>query len=345
MENEKELKDIFVVSSPYQVLSAFEARLYFGSTSNILIVSLPSDSDMISSRQICDVVERTAWDEVYFVYPQSSNKLYGVLKRWWILLRFMFLHNFNCHRFFIGDFRVQWKHYLRSVVRPDEVILIDDGSASVGVFNDYLSNGELYPKKDNALKEFFEKLLYFPFVLRRSSSDNFAVFTSYSFPETSDITIFHNDFSNLKSLFSSSEKSINNSLVWFIGSPYSEKGVLEYDYEVEFLATCIRWLEEKGLEVTYVAHRFDSCKKLAFIRRALGIKVKQLALPVEVYALSGEEVPGSVAAVYSSVLETLPKIVKFNEAYSFRLPHADSLEYISDIYSYYESIGITVVRV
>ncbi len=334
-----------MVSSPYQVLSAFEARCHFESSKNILIVSLPSCSDMVSSKQICEVVKRTSWDQVYYVYPQSSNKIFGVIKRWQILLRFLFLRKYKCGMFFIGDFRVQWKHYMRNMANPIKTILIDDGSASVNIFNNYLSKNIFYPNKSGVLKDAIEKILYFPFFLFGCPRDNISLFTSYDVSRDSDVEVIYNDFSNLKSLFSNSGRKINKEQVWFIGSPYSEKDILSFEYETEFLERCINWLKGKGLDVVYIAHRFDSDRKLDFVSRVCSAEVRRLRLPLEAHVLLEKEVPESIAAIYSSALETLPKVASFSEIYCFKLPCSDSVESISEIYCYYERVGVKVVIV
>mgnify|MGYP003645636363 CR=1 FL=1 len=343
LESNNEALDIFVVSSPYQALSALQARVHFESKNSVLIVGLPSEYQSRSFREIMKVVELSGWDRILYVYPEAKNKLVGVFKRWMILRKLEFLTKVNCRNFFMGDFRVQWIHYFKNLVNPKKSYLLDDGSASITVYKNFFSKGIFYPEKNGKIKKFLERLMYFPFFDKKKQENKISMFTSYSFEDECGVGIVNADFSKLKGHFKNYDRFIDKSQVWFFGSPYSEKRIMKEGCEIAFINSCLSWLKRKKYRVVYVPHRFESKKKLEKISKLSGVEIRKLDIPAEAYFLLSRSTPGSIAAVYSSILETLPKIQVMDNIFSFKLPNSYQNEDIKNVYSYYQENGVKII--
>jgi hypothetical protein len=339
----EEALDVFVVSSPYQALSALQARLYFNSKNCLLIVSLPSDKESKSAFEISRIVELSGWGEVIYVYPEERNKIVGALKRRSILKGLEFIGDLCCRNFFIGDFRVQWMHYLKNLIGPKKVYILDDGAASISIYENYLSKGIFYPEKNGIVKQLIERFLYFPFFDKKKQDLEMSMFTSYSLDGVNGLEVIKSDFLELKRYLKVEEKLIDNGEVWFFGSPYSERCIIKEEREVAFVKSCLSWLISRDYRVFYVPHRFESEKKLKKICKLDGVLIKRLDLPAEAYFILSKKTPGAIAACYSSVLETLPKIQVMHNVFSFVLPVEARNDNIINIYSYYRKNNIKVV--
>lgn len=126
-----------------------------------------------------------------------------------------------------------------------------------------------------------------------------------------------NTFGYVTSLYRS--KTIDESLVFFVGSPVSESGYISLSDELLLLSRVRKMYEP--CKVCYVCHRLDSLEKRNKIRSDFCLV--DFEFPIE-YAMAKQEVfPKAVVGFFTSAIENFSVISPRNDwVVSYRIPDA-----------------------
>src|SRR5690606_26423887 len=276
-------------------------------------------------------------------YAFKGSIALSFFKRLCFIWRLCFESRARCRRTFIGDFNVSYFHYVARAVGSEEVVFLDDGAATLNTYSDYLSKNRMLPQRDSVELDFIESIVFFPFSSPWFKSKSFSLFTSYDLKSVDGLVVVNNNFEYLKGV--SKEAKVEKAMVWLIGSPYSEIGIMDMESELLLIKKAVRFLVEKGCRVEYYAHRRDSSQKLNKINGLEGVSaLKRSTFPVEYeYCINTPARPSSIAGFYTTALGALAELGRFDDIYSFEFPDKFLSENIRRVYAYYRSRGFCVV--
>ncbi len=343
------IDNLFLVESPLQALVAVELSLQFqGQTSGIIYQFSESVGRQRNNDQLCAVIELGNWSfQERFISPRSSGldwhidfkKTMSELKR---------RYQGSVRNLFFGEFRAQWMHFARLVIAPEKFVLIDDGAVTLTVKSRFIDQGIFFPaelwESKNLFRKMVKKVIYWglfdPKQMQRPVS-----FASAFLREESEFRV---DFSSIRRLTENRSRSemVEPPKAYFFGSKYSEAGIVERDYELNFLSGVIEYYKGKGLGFVYCAHREESDEKLEVIKALGYVEVLRPDLPAELFVVEHDSEIAEIGAAYSSVVTNLRLIFPDKPITSFRLNSAllnpMNREAIDLIYHYFEKSGVLV---
>lgn len=339
------MKNLFVVQSPFQLLSAIEAANYFSQDQNILVVSYSPEE--INNRQMDLVMSSFCQWENVFVTPPVRYIFEIGLKQLWVLKQ-MCRAKYQPDRVFIGEYRSWQMFQYFYTLSPHEWFLLDDGNATLHVQKEFISKMCQYPVTN--LKERFKRAVLMTVLGLNTTKINVVnLFTCFKLePFSSEQKVLMHAFEYTKAKVR--DRRVDLSKIFFFGSNLSGIGMLSERREIVLLKEIADYYEHRGLTMVYVPHRRESAGKIDKIRKALNVEILLFNVPAEIQFANMEILPKGIAAFFSTVLFTLPKIVTLDSVDAFRLSSAELAEHYrlgtNQVYAdYLQSGDINVIDI
>ena len=343
--------NLYSAGPPLQILGAMEARETFPAKRHVLLLRTAGEHRAEHNQQVNRLISLGEWDEILSWPPRNKNRVFlhsntrkfcrGLQKR----LRE------NSLRLLIGGFNQYSSHLLRSILDPVNTIMLDDGTATLHHFENYLSNNQFHPdwaEHFNPRKGLINKLR----AIR--SGINFAklqepldVFTCFDIekPKHCQSRIFSHSFRNLAGL-GRLRKQCRQTAFYF-GSPLSEYGIVSKETEYSFIKKIFEYYSSKDIQATYIAHRDDGSSKIDSLEHA-GLATRSLGMPAEVYFATASEVPAILASSLSTALHNVSKICPDLKTEAFPIPERYFLrkaQAACTVLEHFRSNGIQIINV
>lgn len=343
------MHNLYVVESPLQALCALEVSLSKTKENHSIIVRLSEPSRHNNNQQILNIVNLRKWNHKLILEPMTSNnRVVAKLLKLNQLATIKWKFKSKVDSLYIGEFRYEFMHQIRCAVDAPNVILLDDGAATVKVIQDYIKNNRFHPDLSYCPKNIFKRIIYLKtygkYLDKKILNKKINVLTAFA-KKDSTYGIDEIKFDNIKLLYGS-QKKINTHEVYFYGSKYSEAGIVSLTYEINALNAIKKYYNDKGLQLIYFPHRDDSDEKIGILVDKLGFKIKRNRDIAELQLLQSKTLPKEVAGFYTSTLNNFKCIFPELEITSFRLHtneiSKDHTTSINNIYKYYSSLGINV---
>ncbi|GLS89032.1 hypothetical protein GCM10007916_00990 [Psychromonas marina] len=335
------LNNVYIVASPTQLMSAIEAKAT-NIGNNFLIINYGQHNRLENKQQMQKLVGSSSWDKVYRIHL-LSNKYINHLLILYYALKFKFKFKNRKTKAYIGEYRSFLFCLLARVISIEKETLLDDGAVILMLQKKYFSKGvglRTYYKNNNSYTTFLIYSYLFSFNFDDSAPDLFSSFNLNKWLSIGQINERIADVPyDVKTL----------DCFCFFGAKYSEAGIFSLEVELELLKFSFAFIRNKyGKPISYMAHRDDSDVKLEAIR-ALGVEVKRLASPCEVYFKVHQYAPKFIGGFYTTSIITLPSLFRIDGVLSF-----DLSEYIEDektrentrhVYDYLNDNGVNVIKV
>jgi len=323
-------RNLYIVESPLQLLSALEAREYFKEDYSILI--LKYSGDLKNDAQILRVLKKlNNFDEVIEVRP-----FFGVREanfRLLIILKIFQVKKTPFLKIFIGEYRSRYHRLFFDILVSEENYLLDDGAITIELQNKFIPTGKYYTsiKFSNAEKKFtkwaegFLKQNYFRlishlfYIPKNVSHQDIHIFTCFDLkPYNQNQKVIKNTFAYSNKF--NKRKYVDEAKVYFFGSYLSELNILRRDLEFSLLEKIIRYYRSKNKELVYIPHRREKIEKLELIQDKFNINLFAFSYPAEIQFLLMDVHPYGISSFISTALFTVSKIFDFSIVDAFCLP-------------------------
>jgi len=337
--------NIYLVESPFQLLSAIEAKEYFKSFDSLLIIKNVLDNK--SNELMEKLISFTTWDKIIKINYTIAT-----------IVDFHFLYNIcklkkkkqKIEYIFVGFPRTRGFQWFCEKLNSRKCFILDDGTHTIELQKNFFLYGNYLQGKDrldkkidknlvrhskNLLKIFIIK--YF-FGLKNTRNIKYNLFTCYNLEVIPGQQIVQHSFEYIKSKISSF--TFYKDTVYFYGTPLSETGILQLNVEINLLKKIIYFYKKKKKRLLYIPHRIDSIMKVRLIEKE-GIEVKKFSFIAEIEPIMSQTLSSEIASFFSTVLYTLPKIYPYDNVTSFMLQEDmiirdDRKKAIKEIYKEYE---------
>ncbi|WP_062207247.1 hypothetical protein [Streptomyces sp. NBRC 109706] len=216
----------------------------------------------------------------------------------------------RARRLVIGDPFSRYLQLLLSLTRPRDVVVVDDGTATME-FVSQLADGERLVRWHRPAARGAAGLLFAPVArravhrLRPGAGRTVEVFTAMPVRQLDGITVTENTFPWTREHFGHPRVTAGADLV---GTSLVETGVLRED---RYLAAVTDLAREHGV-ARYWAHRKESAEKLRRLGELANVEVVRPDLPLELVARRGP-IGGRVLSFPSTVVHTLPRVLADTE--------------------------------
>lgn len=341
--------NIFIAESPLQLLSAAEAYSRNQGDHNVLIIRYASAARERNNSQLSSIVNKVDWNEI--VETTSENKSF--IKYFFSLRKFLnelkSRYGGSVNYLYMGEFRSDWMHYIRSAIVPNKTFLLDDGAVTIRVQQEFLANQIYFPgyTSNSKLKLLIKKNLFNQFLSNTVINEKINLFTAFNMSPLPDQDVIQHQFDYVRSIFGKGENIISDK-VFFFGSKYSESDIVSREAELKILLDIKHYyIENFGLDdLTYIAHRDESDAKLSLIELELNIPVVKPELPGELFLLQLTLFPSHIGGFYTTLMPNAKVIFPSASITSFRLPkrivNPHNRNAIDSIYKFYCNLGIRI---
>lgn len=304
--------NLFIVESPFQLISAIEADKYFKDENNLFIIKYnKKQSNVIQLKKIKKLFNL---DNVIEINPLFSNFDSNI--QLFLLLKKFAKEKVVFNKIFIGEYRSFHMRKFFDYFPKAESYCLDDGNITYQIFQlikekkdeYYFSNGF-----KGLLKKIIYKLESIVFGLNGLKiKREIKLFTCFDI-SAEEKHIIH-DFSNIKKEYKMLD---SKNVVYFYGA-YLEVIGISKEKQIEFLEQAVGVFKKLDLEIIYLPHRLESEDKLNLIKNKLNLKIIKNEFPAEIQLLVDGFIPKYIASFASSVLVSLPKIFpEIKNVYSF----------------------------
>ncbi len=321
--------NLFVASTPLQLISCSEAREHYGCAADscVLVVARPDNKETES--QMAFLAETLGWKDQETVFLGKTSfyfKLAALFRR---------LSGRPITRLFIGN-KNSWVHetfYLG--LDSAQVIFVDDGLATVKYYHaihDESFCSRVSSGKRRVLAAMGIRLTHV------HDPNSIAFFTCFPLPDSERISIEIHDFPLFRRTFKTHAKnSDSRPVVAFLGQPFGgEERLEQLKMHMQFVVE-----RHKNARILYFLHRKEIPAELEKVLGAFPVEIRQAGRPIEVeVAMSGESYLGFYSFA-STALFTIKKI--FPEMQVFQIDDkilASRLPYYGEIVQMLHRIGV-----
>lgn len=335
---------LFIISNPTQYLNAIELVTQFPNrfTNNKLVVITDFTEGI---ERIDQILAKSYWDEKKMIPLRSSGYAPSDWRSWRhaYLAATEYIKTITYDQLVLGNLGDPLIYaILQTVYNPAiKPVVVDDGTPTINIlacrrqgldFKRFHS-----PRGIQLIKSLLAFRFYIGFKKPLKSYEFFTLFPAEA--SNQDIVVL-NKMLTLKSFYQN--QSINQKIVYFVGSQIVDKGMVDEMLYLNALKNIVADFQSRGKQVQYIIHRSQS--------KAFQNKVSEIVetisfnLPLE-FALRDREVPGTFAGFFSTALFTLNAIHSKSNVIAFEFPsqalHDSKLESIQDVLAIYSLLKNT----
>lgn len=262
--------NLFLVTSPFQLICAIEAKNQFQSVRNILILRL--EKTLISQQQMTLLLNPDDWDHIIYLGRRSKvwelRKLISNLKK--------IQPNLSFQRLFYADYSAWRTAVLLNNISVEQEIMIDDGVGTIREFVDKI-HPEKHVSRNKKSRDLILRLcgLNSPRVI--FPRENFSFFTFFTLNDCR-FPIVENQFYTLRKQLSTNTCFDANGKIGFIGQGMVAIKGIEIDVYCELLE---RLLMKHPKGIVYFPHRTECEMVKTRLKNIPNLEYHNSSLPLE----------------------------------------------------------------
>jgi hypothetical protein len=349
-------KFIFVVMTPLQYLNALEAQYEFMipvQDSVLVIISSQKRGEMIRN-----ILDTSRWLDVHSVDREEE----ALLTSKSTIIKY-FIWFFKCLTFrsftnklnklypspetvFISNYIQETHIHIANLLNPGNVVLLDDGNASLGIASNRLQNIQISEtdrfRRGSKIRLFIKKnLLHY----RLEFINSVTFFTVYDLQIRENDRIIKNSYKLLRHKFR--DKTYMDCM-YFLGGSFVENKIISLE-TFKNLMTQVK--EKSGLmKIIYIKHPGEYLDSVDKALEDIGIETRRFNQPIELVLAAEEKVPSQVGAFLSSALFNIHTMAGDNFIIiAYRFPDnyitPDRREWANEIYSFLDSKSTSNLRI
>jgi len=332
------MKVLFLCDSPLQALNAIEAKNHFNiadADASIMIFKGVSEKNY---QQQLSVIREINWGEVTtFKSRLSPAYLFFSIKK----INKLLLRKKGFDIVFIGEYRSPVMRHIVNYFKPEKVVLMDDGNATIYISADRRYHSYTYTGAFKKIKKLIGR-----YILGLYDDYLYSVtyFTLYNINVSLPDSVEKNNYSVLHKRLEAKDYGKD---VFFLGCPFVESDSVSDDFSEDLYLNLLvkiqkKMIKEYGVDsITYVAHRRESLTKLSSIKSMPGFNVIDFNEPVELALIKLEVMPVVIATFYSAAVDLLVAMYGTDVMFlSYRLPSScidtRNIETVNGYYDYYK---------
>lgn len=321
--------EIFIIQSPLQYINAIAAKRYYNlkTDKTILIIVYNNNKENVKQLKFIKKNDFETWKKKIEVYTNGKFNIWLNLKK---VIRENLSNEIN--KVYLGNYK---NAIFRDVANRffDNITVLDDGAASIMVYNQLSKQKGKLNNTDNKIKHLVMKMIGF----NSYPEKKVTMFSVYNELKNNEwVEIDYNNYGVFK-------KEINRNSVQkyvvVLGSPYVEMNIMKHNDYINILRKII---DRLSIPILYIPHRHETLEKVNEVKK-IGFKISRINTSIEFELLNSNlSIPKNIIAFATSALINLnlllegkditiqaikPNLKKFIGAHK---------EIYKEVYSYYE---------
>lgn len=291
--------NIFIVRTPFQLINAYEAKEYFQTKNNVLIII--DNGTENNKTQLTNLIYDDIWDCIirfgdnektnFFNYVNLIYKLKKIKKEY----------------LFIGSGFNKMQKILVANIDSEKTCFFDSGTNTMTTYKDFLESKINIP----ALK----KLRFMIFGLKTNINKNIDFFTMFDLKELPRNKIFKNEYKFMKAKFGDGHNLVGDE-IYIIGQRFVDADILDEEKYFAFLDNVIE--KYQSHKINYLMHRTETKEYLINNAYDTKLNIIQSTMPGELFFLSLPNQPKYVIGTISTLIVSLKYILKNTEVIAYR---------------------------
>ena len=323
-------KNLFMVSTLFQLFGAIEAQKEFKTKNNTLVLLFygASNSD---HTQLMERLSLFDYDKL-IILDKGDAKSY-------INLNISLIKELKKEVYtnaFVGFFSANLRRFVANI-KYKRLFLLDDGVYTISIHNELYNLdaigykeyilpfsekprvGKLKKLKFKLYNNFRKEYLKFLGYKNDMNVINLGFFTMFDLPQYQNEMIVKHNFDSLKSEYGIEKKISCENCLYFLGQPLDRALGMSHGVYLMYMQDIIRKYKEEDKEFIYITHRAEDEEVVNEIGE-LGVEVLSLNQPFELYCLENSLNIKQIASFNSTALFSMKKLFPEIEIDVFRFP-------------------------
>lgn len=327
------MKNLHIVSSPFQLISALEAINTFSKAENVIVIFYTYSH---SNNKLLDKIINQNNIEVFFHYIHFKNSTQYLLAKIELLQKLK--KNFY-NNLFIGHVEEFSNKLFICNIKYRTLFALDDGAATINhnlLYVDRITHFKLF--NANKVKDLFKLLIIKIFLLKTDINVTLNWFSVFDFEPTNKALLINHNFEYIKNKYSLVTKKDTNT--YFIGSNLLNANIIKNENTyVTYLETLFKSFNYE--KIYYIPHRLEDIDKIKGLLNKYSIELLSLDNTIELSFLENDIYPNNIISFYSTALFTLSKLFSETTINFIALPseilNENFTSKVETVQKYYES--------
>lgn len=321
--------NLFLISNPFQFLSAMEAIYSFRLEKNLIIIF--EDKFNNNSKQLNNLLNENSNFFIDIIKIENKRtKFFKYIKTIYNLKNKLF------EKIFIGDLGSIQKVFI-SNINAKKIFLLDDGAKTILIHKKMKMKIDLFPQDIKLLR-------YKILGLRTNIKSNISFFTLFNLNDFGNLNIIKHSFNYLKKINNFETKKISNK-IFILGQPIVENNRVEKSTYENYLNKIIS--HYSNCDILYLMHRREDIKNLNSYKLSKNIEIIKSELPGEIYFTKLDFMPKAIVGINTTLIFSLNVIFdKINViAYTFESKDIlKSKEWFEEAIKYFHQNNIKILK-
>jgi hypothetical protein len=305
--------DVFVVETTLQLLNAVEARAFFQSPSNHLILLLSEPFPFTAFEPLIAIQD---WDSVRSMVIRSpdpkmpfldssgrlSNKLLEYYRYFLQFRRRSRLNRFarsfpEIQNLFLGNYLQEYMRHFARRASHRNLVLLDDGTDTIRINSNRKQSsprsemGGVVGRAKRGLHRYLHEW-------DAKHTDSVTFFSSYALETKAEDRLIRHEYSFYRNFLCQASRS---EAIYFLGQPLVEDGYVSSETYTSLLENIrTRFSDSRFL---YVPHKRESRAAVESLRDRLGLELMYPKLCIEYHIIQDRTLPKAVASFFCSALD------------------------------------------
>jgi len=322
--------NVFVASTPLQLISCVEARYHYRLEEPCLLVVARPDN-AATERQMNCLIDQLGWPSADIVHLRK--------KAFYFKLGFVFrrLSKRRISRLFVGN-KASWIQEIFYLGLPwDQLVFVDDGVATVKYYHALHGDGLRSRISDH------KRLLLgsMGISLRRPVPRNVTFFSCFALPSSTRVKVDTHSFPVFRARFPDTAAVDGEMTVGFLGQPFNNEGYLER-LRLQLQQVIDR---HPGRRLVYFMHRKENRQRLANALKSLPVEITLADMPIEVAVARADTRFCAFYSFISTALFTLKTIFPKLQVVQINDPDmAARVPYYGEIVTLFRQAGVETME-
>ncbi|QSP96054.1 hypothetical protein LPB19_06615 [Marinobacter salinisoli] len=328
MKNKSLDLNVFVATTPLQLMSCSEARYHFGCPEQTCLLVLARPDNRETEKQMAFLSDALGWRSIETVFLGKTGfllRLAGLLRR---------LSKSPPERLFIGNKNSWFHEAFYRALKANRTLFVDDGLATLRYYR--AIHDKSFDSRLSHGKHALLSALRVP--LRPLSGDNLEFFTCFPLESSDRIRVEVHDFPVFRQTFHTQCGETDASpVVAFIGQPFGAGDRLaQVRAQVSYVAG-----RHPASRLVYFMHRKEERSELERELAEIPVEIRQTGRPIEIEVATSGSAYLAFYSFASTALFTLKKIYPASKVYQIDDQiFAAQLPYYDEIVGMLHSIGV-----
>ncbi|MEZ8195312.1 glycosyltransferase 52 family protein [Vibrio cortegadensis] len=286
--------NLFLVTSPLQYICALEAKQYFSSNNNILLlVNQKSQHGLDQQRKI---VNFSDWDHV--ITMERGNRSFSVPKA--IKKIKYHLNNQSLQTFYYAEYNAWWTKLLIKNLPIEKEVYFDDGTLTLLETEEFIKDKEPF-HRPRFIQDLIVRLNGCKPIGLLAQSKHLEIFTLFNL-ENIEQTVHKNSLTALKTYYGSPVLYNPESPIGVIGQgaigDKNQKSIEQYIDEILYLA------KKTNRNIIYFPHRTEKKEVRDVLEKSSLITYHYSEFPLEIELINKNIMLSSLVGTFSTVMFT-----------------------------------------